>query len=120
MSSPDEVRPRPRWSRRRKMGVLVAFYLVAFSATIPFIEMSDGRAARLRQVHEDKAGQCRRAEKQAREAGQDEAARRLAQSAGNHDRFADVYRREAALTRWTWLTWLLKSAESWREGGRIP
>ena len=114
MNTPEHSKPRPHWSRRRKIGVLIAFYAVSFSASIPFIEVGDGRAARLYRVHEAKAAQCRQAGKQARAAGRDEVAQRLAQSAANHDWFADVYRHQASLNRWTWLTWLIKSAEDFR------
>ncbi len=106
MNHPEAVERRPRWSRRRKVGVLLVFYVVAISATIPCIEMGDGRAAQLAAIHESKAAQCRMVGQKA-EAGE---AQRLDQTARNHDWHASAYHRLAARTRWTWFTWLIRSA----------
>ena len=106
MDTPPTVRFRPLRSRRWKIGILVAFYLAAFSATIPFIET--GQALDLGRIHAAKAAQCRQFEAAARADGRDEDSRRLAHSARGHDRFAAAYRAEAARTRLTWMTFLIK------------
>ena len=106
MNSAEAVKPRPRLARRWKIGALVATYLIAFSATVPFIETGEARA--MAEVHTTKSLQCRQFEQQARASGQTIEADRLAQSARNHDWFAATYRARAKQAQLTWLTWLVK------------
>ena len=100
------VEDQARRARRWKVGFLAAFYLVAFSATIPFI--NTGPIPNRAKLHEDKAAQCRHFEKLARSGGRSEEAEALARSARNHDRLAEAHHAEAARTRLTWLAFLIK------------